>query len=256
NPIIQLIQPNLLKIPAFQGLKIEKLFYFQNQSGFIQKYYGTTLPYKDITTKQINEILNAHQILTSLNVPVSKDFIKTKYIQSYEALKLKSEQSNTLQYRLIRFFLAQISPKTLIYESSKLKVIHGDFHARQILFKNGHLFAFIDWEDCRFGYPAEDYWYFIWYNQKPGLNLLKNILSRAKIAKQILNRSSVPYNEWETAINIYLLSKLEAMSHKISLGRIIRFVSARNFALKLLTKIKQKEAKTSLLQPKILPISI
>lgn len=58
---------------------------------------------------------------------------------------------------LRRFVERELTPEVMSYDKSKLRVIHGDFHHGNFHFEDGKITGFMDLEDFRWGYPADDW---------------------------------------------------------------------------------------------------
>ena len=101
----------------------------------------------------------------------------------------------------------------------KTRLIHGDLHHGNFLFKDGRVSGFFDFENVTRGYPAEDFVrYFIcaaehlrWYEQHRKRRILR--LFRTAVA-----RLGYPADEWETALNRLLVSKIARKAANRGLG--------------------------------------
>lgn len=58
--------------------------------------------------------------------------------------------------RLRRFLERETQRSDFVYDPARLKVIHGDLHHGNFHFNNGAITGFMDLEDFRLGYPADD----------------------------------------------------------------------------------------------------
>ena len=101
----------------------------------------------------------------------------------------------------------------------KTRLIHGDLHHGNFLFKDGRVSGFFDFENVTHGYPAEDLIrYFVcasehlrWYEQHRKLRILD--LFRIAVA-----RLPYPADEWATALNRLLVLKIARKAADRGLG--------------------------------------
>lgn len=108
-----------------------------------------------------------------------------------------------------RLLEVELTERRLALRPELTKVIHGDLHHGNFLFRDGRVSAFFDFECVTTGYPAEDFIrYFVcaaehlrWYNQHRKARILG--LFRTVVA-------AAPYSaeEWETAISRRLAEKV------------------------------------------------
>jgi len=85
---------------------------------------------------------------TSLTLPAMEPQSNMRNVQAMFHGPLASR----LKAEVARFMAAE----DLTYRSDATRVIHGDFHHGNFLFKDGALSGIFDLEEFRFGYPAED----------------------------------------------------------------------------------------------------
>lgn len=122
-----------------------------------------------------------------------------------------------------------------------MKVIHGDMHHGNFLFRDGGVAGFFDFECITGGYPAEDFIrYFVcasehlrWYGQHRKRRILK-------LFGVAVRRSPFTCGEWTAAIDRALLDKI---AHKVK-GRGCGLLMAVNlmFRAKYYRKLKQVAA--------------
>lgn len=101
----------------------------------------------------------------------------------------------------------------------RARLIHGDLHHGNFLFKDGRVSGFFDFENVTRGYPAEDLVrYFVcaaehlrWYEQ----HRKRRILGLFRIA---VARLGYPVGEWETALNRLLVGKIARKAADRGLG--------------------------------------
>ena len=104
----------------------------------------------------------------------------------------------------------------------KTRLIHGDLHHGNFLFKDGRVSGFFDFENVTHGYPAEDLVrYFVcasehlrWYEQ----HRKRRILRLFRIA---VTRLGYPADEWETALNRLLVLKIARKAENHGLGLLM-----------------------------------
>ena len=122
--------------------------------------------------------------------------------------------------RGIRRLLEQeLTEESVLIRPEKARLIHGDLHHGNFLFKDGRVSGFFDFENVTQGYPAEDFVrYFVcaaehlrWYEQHRKRRILK--LFRIAAA-----RLKYPADEWETALNRLLVSKIARKAADRGLG--------------------------------------
>ena len=101
----------------------------------------------------------------------------------------------------------------------KTRLIHGDLHHGNFLFKDGRVSGFFDFENVTYGYPAEDLIrYFVcasehlrWYEQHRKRRILR-------LFRVVVMRLKYPVDEWETAINRLLVGKIARKAADRGLG--------------------------------------
>ena len=101
----------------------------------------------------------------------------------------------------------------------KTRFIHGDLHHGNFLFKDGRVSGFFDFENVTYGYPAEDFVrYFIcaaehlrWYEQHRKRRILR-------MFRIVAARLGYPADEWETALDRLLVSKIARKAADRGLG--------------------------------------
>ena len=122
--------------------------------------------------------------------------------------------------RGIRRLLEQeLTEEGVRFRPGKTRLIHGDFHHGNFLFKDGRVSGFFDFENVTHGYPAEDLVrYFVcasehlrWYEQ----HRKRRILRLFRIAAA---RLGYPADEWETALNRLLVGKIARKAADRGLG--------------------------------------
>lgn len=118
-----------------------------------------------------------------------------------------------------RLLERELTEESVRLRPGKTRLIHGDLHHGNFLFKDGRVSGFFDFENVTQGYPAEDFVrYFIcaaehlrWYEQHRKRRILR--LFRVAAA-----RLGYPADEWETALNRLLVSKIARKAADRGLG--------------------------------------
>ena len=122
--------------------------------------------------------------------------------------------------RGIRRLLEQeLTEEGVSLRPEKTRLIHGDLHHGNFLFKDGRVSGFFDFENVTQGYPAEDLIrYFVcasehlrWYEQHRKRRILK-------LFRIVVARLKYPADEWETALNRLLVSKIARKAADRGLG--------------------------------------
>ncbi len=110
--------------------------------------------------------------------------------------------------RSLRDFVRREIPESSVtYESSRLKVIHGDFHHGNFHFEGDCVSGFMDFEEFRYGYPADDWARYVivgaehlrWFDRAGRRRLLDFFTSLLP---------SAPADEWRLAVNAFLIRKI------------------------------------------------
>lgn len=133
-----------------------------------------------------------------------------------------------LSGRVLRRILLEMAPDECDYRPDSLRVIHGDFHYGNFLFVDRKVDGYLDLEEFRLGYPADDIlrlfacakehlrWY-EWRRCRRTLHLFE------------LAVRHLPYSrhEWMTAINGRFICKMFKRTRKvdrIGLGQALNLV--------------------------------
>ena len=118
-----------------------------------------------------------------------------------------------------RLLERELTEESVRIRPEKTRLIHGDLHHGNFLFRDGRVSGFFDFENVTEGYPAEDFVrYFVcasehlrWYEQ----HRKRRILRLFRIAAA---RLGYPADEWETALNRLLVSKIARKAADRGLG--------------------------------------
>lgn len=97
----------------------------------------------------------------------------------------------------------------VIHRPELIRIIHGDFHYGNFLFRDGALSGIFDLEEFRYGYPTED---FVRYVTCAVEHLRWYELRRARKIRRMFATmvECLPYSahEWIVALNIHFLAKV------------------------------------------------
>lgn len=111
--------------------------------------------------------------------------------------------------RLRRFIEREIPLASVTYRQDRLRVIHGDFHHGNFLFKDGAVCGFLDLEEFAYGYPADDIvrWFVCAAEHLGILSFRRRRRLLAQFARAV---AALPYprEEWTLALNGLLVRKL------------------------------------------------
>jgi len=106
--------------------------------------------------------------------------------------------------------LAAMGQEDLVRDPARVRVIHGDLNFGNLHFRDGEVPGFIDIEELRFGYPAEDLVryaisgaeHFKWHE-------FARFRKLNRAFAELVRNSGYSAHEWNLAINGYLLRKLQ-----------------------------------------------
>jgi len=107
------------------------------------------------------------------------------------------------------------------YDESALRVLHGDFHHGNVLFRDGRIDVILDLEEFRYGYPAEDFVrYFVcaaehlrWYDVPVRRAAIYAVFGR------LVRRLPYSADRWIVAVNGLLLRKIAGAVYAGRFGR-------------------------------------
>lgn len=121
--------------------------------------------------------------------------------------------------RIRRLLETELKADRLALRPELTRIIHGDFHHGNFLFKDGRVSGFFDFENVTLGYPTEDLIRYVvcasehlrWYEQYRKRRILE-------IFRRMVERAPYSATEWETAINRLLMSKIARKAENYGLG--------------------------------------
>ncbi len=152
-------------------------FKYKDNYGLIMEYCdGESLPSYQMKTSHFQQILSAYQLFQQTSWQNKSDLLPVypmpthcrKHIAFLEQAQEKMASVSPLKRSLFKWlcykhltFLKQLESTKLAWTESELSIIHGDFHNNNLLFKNGQLLTFLDFEEIKDGHPTEDFVRFI-----------------------------------------------------------------------------------------------
>ena len=171
-------------------------------------YYGDRL-----TDEQVHAWLDDYAAFSAAMQKV-KTFGEARPIRQWREDALKKCRS--LAGWIMRRLLTEMDPADCDYRPELLRVIHGDYHYGNFLFVDGKVDAYLDLEEFRLGYPADDIlrnivcatehlrWY-AWGRRRRMLQVFALAVRR------------LPYSrhEWMMAVNARFISKLYMRTRKV-----------------------------------------
>lgn len=124
-----------------------------------------------------------------------------------------------------RMLECELTESAVTLRPGLVRLIHGDLHHGNFLFRDGRVSGFFDFENITRGYPAEDLIrYFVcasehlrWYEQYRKRRILR-------LFRIVVGRMPYGLAEWETALDRLLVSKI---ARKVS-GRGLGFLMSVN----------------------------
>lgn len=240
NKTTVFLREHIKDVPVLAGVQYDSVFKYGKADGTIQKNYGNPLPRRQISFAQMKEIFAAYQAFSVLNAPAEREPALDENFVLAQRLKERLEEQASFKNRLCLGFLQQIDLQTLYYDKKRLCLIHGDFFNNQILFQKGKLSAFIDWDDVRLGYRTEDFWHFLQFNlEKFRVPFMKKIWLK-KLTAQIKTLTNERIEDWQTAMNLKLLIRLNRLYEKFTFGRLWRFLILRKLSNDVLLELKRE----------------
>lgn len=226
--------------PQLKGIKMDKIFTYDNQTVTMQRYYGKVLPPQTLDLQIMTKVLAVYKVIAERlsSYPVKEEeFVPDCLVEQYHRLDNEIRAKKSLRAKILGHLLHQISPQALIYDKTKFTYIHGDFHNNQILFEDEHISAVIDWDNLCTGYKTEDYWRLFFYNVQYIYNPIVLSYCSRKLFSHILSLTDASKEEWLLTLQRFLLLKIDGNFHKkFGLRRFIRLLYCY-FLVKQATKM-------------------
>lgn len=116
---------------------------------------GSIVSPPDVTAEHFSSLVESYSSFAAGMERCSKVLPPRNYVWMRE--KVLSCIGHGRCRRLRRFLIERMPERLLSYDASGLKVIHGDFHHGNIHFSGTSVTGIMDYEDFRYGYPAEDF---------------------------------------------------------------------------------------------------
>lgn len=204
------LKPILLKEISYQNNNILIFKWIDGKSVFIDKLNDEKL-----------KKLEQHYIFFIENIKKNKFILPARHLKdSYDNLLNSSIFGN----RFVKKVLCQMQSSDLIHQYP-LRIIHGDFHYKNLIFQNSDLKAILDLEEFRYGYPTEDLIRLIFTNveQRPFYMKRKAVLLR--LLRHIIENAQYSKHEWLLGLNAYFLAKYEKKMKKYERKKIFTFFS-------------------------------
>lgn len=213
-------------------------FKFNGMNGLLIEYKdGQALDADDFSLETCRAIVQAYHIFDECPPPVYSFLLPMLDLPSLKKeviLKLKAQKTCFLYGWLIRkisLFFERIPDEMLAEKTQWLQVIHGDLHAKNLLFKGTELSSFLDLEELRFGYPTEDWCRLILCAME---RLMLPFHRRIFLRKQIQTFQSLldfSKEEWDLGYYSFLLvkmAKLVSKSRKMTFWKSVKFMMLIN----------------------------
>ena len=202
------------QLEALSGTKVVKNL-FGNQLEDFAEYRLRCLTwceggavYPDLLTdEELFGILNDHKVLIAALQQTEPSMPARDGVASF--MRIKAGLRGLGGFLLKRALVQMMSAAVIAHDPTRIKVIHGDFHAGNFSVLDGRVTGIFDLEESRYGYPAEDivrYYvcaiehlcWLAWYRYNRILD------SFAKAVRAL----PYPADEWHVAINGLLLYKV------------------------------------------------
>ncbi|MBR6232117.1 MAG: aminoglycoside phosphotransferase family protein [Alphaproteobacteria bacterium] len=194
--------PTLLFEKQAWGYRVFVLKWIQGKNYFLEK----------LSSKTLKQIISAYlSFLTLINKNKTRELLPQKRpIEYYE--KIQSP------YSFLKTDLSAIQ-KDFSYQPT-FQIIHGDFHFKNIIIKEGELQSFIDFENFRLGIPTEDLIRFLltnaeqhrFFRTRYTVNLLKFFIQETPFSRE----------DWLYGLDLFVLEKYAKRLRKKSVQQGIK----------------------------------
>ncbi len=240
-------------------------FKYEEKYGLIMEYCdGESIPSYEMKTAHFEQILSTYALFQQTKWNKS-DLLPVYSMSEHchrhilfledalQNLKNLSQPKRFLFGMLCRkhlAFLNRLATTKIDWEADELEIIHGDFHNNNLLFKNGKLLTFLDFEEVKDGHPTEDFVrYIICLVQRLPffINPYKYINNWFALCNQHFHYST---EEWIGGLNSYYLQRADkafSPKNKFASKRQIKimiklwlFFTRYNAILKCIYRMKNK----------------
>lgn len=149
---------------SFSPKILSPVFKFNGMNGILIEYKdGHALDADDFSTETCQSLVQAYHIFNECPAsiyPFLLPMLDLPSLKEEVVLKLKKQKAFLIHkwcLKKISSFFESIPDEQLTEKTKWIKVIHGDLHAKNLLFSGKELSSFLDLEELRFGYPTEDW---------------------------------------------------------------------------------------------------
>ena len=192
----------LFEKESFYGYHVFVLNWIQGKSYFLEK----------LSHKTLKQIIKAHlSFLTLINKNKDRGLVP-------QETPIKMYQKIQKPYVFMKAELDAIK-QDLSYQPT-LQIIHGDFHFKNIVIKNGELQSFIDFENFRLGLPTVDLIRLLLTNAEQH-HLLRTRYT-IKLLKFFIQESPFSKQEWLYGLDSFVLEKYEKKLRKRNIKQWIQ----------------------------------
>lgn len=194
--------PTLLFEKQAWGYRVFVLKWIQGKNYFLEK----------LSSKTLKQIISAYlSFLTLINKNKTRELLPQKRpIEYYE--KIQSP------YSFLKTDLSAIQ-KDFSYQPT-FQIIHGDFHFKNIIIKEGELQSFIDFENFRLGLPTEDLIRFLLTNAEQ--HRFFRTRYTIKLLKFFIQETPFSKEDWLYGLDLFVLEKYAKRLRKKSMSQGIK----------------------------------
>ena len=207
--------PQLLFEKQIDNIHVFVTKWIDGQSYFLEKLPLKTL--KEITTAYLSfiKLINKNKDKTIMPAEIPSEFYK----------KIQSPY---------RFMLPELRAvqSDLSYHPT-LQIIHGDFHLKNIIIKDGNLKSFIDFESFQLGIPTEDLIRLLLTNAEQ--HRLFRTGYTVRLLKFLIHELPFSKEDWPYGLDIFVLAKY---AKKLKKKNLLGYISLYRCTL-LYHKLRQ-----------------
>ncbi len=249
-------------------IKVNQSLYFKYEKkyGLVMEYCdGESLPSYKMKTVHFEQILLAYKLFQQTKWPNKSDLLPIYSMEEHyqrhvmfleNALKNLNDLPQPKRFIFAWLckkhlaFLMQLGTTKIDWSVDELEIIHGDFHNNNLLFKNGKLLTFLDFEEVKDGHPTEDLVRFIicLVQRLPFfINPYRYINKWLKLCNQQFHYTT---EQWIGGLNSYYLQRADkafSVKNKFASKRQIKimfklwlFFNRYNAILKCIHRLKNQ----------------